>query len=134
MSLLNNLLDNENIKKNIILLVNLTVKLYYNIWEGVNLFFGRFWLIKKNLKGKVALVTGASRGIGKVIALELAKCGASVAINYNSNLRLAKNTLKSVRSFEVNGEIIKAREYQFRLLEKWFYQDNIFIICLKNYI
>ena len=96
-----------------------------------------FWEVlinKKEFKGKVALVTGASRGIGKVIALELAKCGASVAINYNSNLRLAKNTLKSVRSFEVNGEIIKAREYQFRLLEKWFYQDNIFIICLKNYI
>ena len=31
-----------------------------------------------------------------------------MAINYNSNLRLAKNTLNSVRSFGVNGEIIKA--------------------------
>ena len=63
---------------------------------------------KKEFKGKVALVKGASRGIGKAIALELAKCGASVAINYNSNLRLAKNTLKSVRSFGVKGDIIKA--------------------------
>ena len=63
---------------------------------------------KKEFKGKVALVPGASRGIGKVIALELAKCGASVAINYISNLRLAKDTLKRVRSFGVNGEIIKA--------------------------
>ena len=42
MSLLNNLLDNENIKKNIMLLVNLTVKLFYNILEDVNLFLGGF--------------------------------------------------------------------------------------------
>ena len=67
---------------------------------------------KKEFKGKVALVTGASRGIGKSIALELAKCGASVAINYNSNTRLAKNTLNSVRSCGVNAEIIKANVAQ----------------------
>jgi 3-oxoacyl-[acyl-carrier protein] reductase len=43
--------------------------------------------ISINLEGKVAIVSGASRGIGKAVALKLAECGASIVINYfNSNV------------------------------------------------
>src|ERR1041384_5724466 len=37
------------------------------------------------LEAKTALVTGASKGVGKGIALELARCGCDIAINYNSD-------------------------------------------------
>jgi len=77
----------------------------------------------KNLefKGKVALITGASRGIGRAIAIELAKNGANIAINYNSNLKSAKETKKLVDKTGVKSEIIKAdvsKEKSIKLLIK----------------
>ena len=50
------------------------------------------------LEGRVALVTGASKGIGKGIALELARCGADVAVNYNSDKDGAESTAAEIRS------------------------------------
>ena len=77
----------------------------------------------KNLefKGQVALITGASRGIGRAIAIELAKNGADIAINYNSNLKSAKETQKLVDKTGVKSEIIKAdvsKEKSIKLLIK----------------
>ncbi len=62
----------------------------------------------KSLKGKIALVTGASRGLGRAIALKLAKNGVIVSVNYNSNIKEAKNTLKLIYKLSGKGEIIKA--------------------------
>ena len=46
------------------------------------------------LAGKVALVTGASRGIGKAIACKLAREGAKVIINYNGSKEKAEAVKK----------------------------------------
>ena len=59
-------------------------------------------------KGKVALITGASRGIGKAVAIELAKNGASISINYNSDIKAAKETQKIVNEVGIKSTIIKA--------------------------
>lgn len=57
---------------------------------------------------KVALVTGASRGIGRSIALELARSGISVAINYHSSEKMAKELLCEIKKFNENVNIYKA--------------------------
>lgn len=54
--------------------------------------------------GQVALVTGASRGIGRAIALELAKKGAKVAVNYAGSQDKALEVVKEIESF--GGEAI----------------------------
>jgi 3-oxoacyl-[acyl-carrier protein] reductase len=50
------------------------------------------------LKGKIALVTGASRGIGRAIAVRLAKAGASVVVNYSSNPGEAQKTVGQIKA------------------------------------
>ncbi len=57
---------------------------------------------------KVALITGASRGIGRGIAIELAKSGISVAINYLSSYENARELLCEIKSFNPNSGIYKA--------------------------
>ncbi|NMM64695.1 SDR family oxidoreductase [Clostridium sp. P21] len=61
----------------------------------------------ENLTGKVAVVTGSSRGIGKSIALEIAKAGASVVINYVSNEKEAAKTLDEIK--EIGGVAIMVK-------------------------
>ena len=51
-----------------------------------------------SLTNRIALVTGASRGIGKSIALVLAEAGADIAVNYNSNAIAAEQVCEQIRA------------------------------------
>ena len=55
---------------------------------------------------KYALVTGASRGLGRAVVLRLAKDGFAVIINYQSNKEAAEETLKLVQEAGGNGELL----------------------------
>ncbi len=52
-----------------------------------------------SLRGKVALVTGGSRGIGRSVAIALAEEGAHIAINYLRNQNAAEQTSRKIRKF-----------------------------------
>ena len=56
-------------------------------------------------KRKIALVTGASRGIGRAIALTLAKRGVYVIVNYSSSPDAAQQTLDAIREVGSDGEL-----------------------------
>lgn len=59
------------------------------------------------LNGKVALVTGGSRGIGRAVALKLAKAGAKVAVNYASNPAAADEVVNLIKA--EGGEAVAVR-------------------------
>ena len=50
----------------------------------------------ERLAGKVALVTGASRGIGRAIALRFAAEGASLAVHFRANAHMAENVCEEI--------------------------------------
>ena len=72
------------------------------------------------LQGKTALVTGASRGIGKSIALKLASLGANTLINYNSDQEAAKNVQKMITSYGVRSGIFQGDVSQSTDIDNMF--------------
>jgi len=72
------------------------------------------------LKGKHALVTGGSRGIGRGIALRLAEAGARVAIHYYVNEGAAKETLERVRKHGSDGFLVQADVSRAQDIQRMF--------------
>jgi enoyl-[acyl-carrier protein] reductase III len=83
------------------------------------------------LAGKLALVTGGGRGIGRAVALQLAEAGADVLVNYLRNADAAEETAEEVRKLGRKSETIRAHvgdpdrvERMFgEIADRWGYLD-----------
>ena len=75
---------------------------------------------------KLALVTGGSRGIGRACAMELAKAGYDVIINYAGNTEAANKTVEEIKALGVNSEA-----YRFDVSNQAEVEENISKIIEK---
>lgn len=90
--------------------------------RGVLLCGVRGWGVGYGMASRTALVTGGSRGIGRGIALELARAGGRVAINYAGNAEAAAESLAAVRAaggdgFTVQGDVAVAADRERMVAE-----------------
>ncbi|MGZ3432718.1 MAG: SDR family oxidoreductase [Isosphaeraceae bacterium] len=88
------------------------------------------------LDGKVALVTGASRGIGRAIALRLGQDGAAVVVNYSGNQEAARETVAAIeatngRAVAVQGDVGKVTDVE-RLFDAAFEHFGKLDILVNN--
>lgn len=87
---------------------------------------------------KYALVTGGSRGIGRAVAIKLARMGYNVVINYQSNDAEAEKTLALIREAGSDGELLKFdvsdREATETALNGWMetHKDEYIEVLVNN--
>ncbi len=72
------------------------------------------------LKGKVAVVTGGSIGIGKAICLLFAENGADIALLYSGNVEKANETVEAIKKFGVNACAYKCDVSDFEMTKETF--------------
>lgn len=71
------------------------------------------------LEGKVAVVTGASRGIGRAVALKLAAEGAAVVINYNGSAQSAEDVKHEIENNGGKAEVMQCNVSDFQACENF---------------
>lgn len=88
--------------------------------NALNIYIKERMIEMKNLEGKVAIVTGASRGIGSAIAKQLANLGAKVVVNYSSSPEKAAKVVEDINKSEEKAIAIQADISNIKDVEELF--------------
>jgi 3-oxoacyl-[acyl-carrier protein] reductase len=93
-------------------------------------------MMTQALNGKVAIVTGSARGIGRAIALRLAKDGAAVVVNYSGSVKQAHETVglieqAGVKAIAVQADVSKVADVK-RLFDACFKKFGRLDILVNN--
>ena len=75
------------------------------------------------LKGKTAVVTGASRGIGRAIAIKLAKLGANIVVNYRNSVEAVQEVVKEIEALGVKALAVQCDISNFSDVESMMKQS-----------
>ena len=75
------------------------------------------------LKGKTAVVTGASRGIGRAIAIKLAKLGANIVVNYRNSVEAVQEVVKEIEALGVKALAVQCDISNFSDVESMIKQS-----------
>ena len=78
-----------------------------------------------SLHGKVALVTGSGRGIGAAMAVELARCGAKVIVNYAKSAAPANKVVQEIKSLGSDAVAIQADVSKVPETERLFKEASV---------
>ena len=88
----------------------------------------------KPFEGKIALITGSGRGIGRAIAMHFAELGADIVVNFFRNRKPAEETAESIRSLDQDALVVKAHigtdeglDHLFEQVENHFGKLNFLI-------
>lgn len=92
--------------------------------------------VGKSLQGKVAIVTGAATGIGKAIAIEMARRGASVVVNYIGKPDPAQDVVKTIKSesgaaVAIEGDVSNSQEV-LRMIQQTLAQFGHIDVLVNN--
>jgi 3-oxoacyl-[acyl-carrier protein] reductase len=88
---------------------------YFRLWKN---YLKRF-IPEMPFKNKTAIISGATRGIGRAIAIELAKVGSNISFNFLRSIKDAEDLEKEIRNFGINVKSFQVDIRDYEAVKLW---------------
>jgi len=88
---------------------------YVRLWKN----FLRRFIPEMPLKNKTVIISGATRGIGRAVAIELAKVGSNISFNFLKSIKDAEDLEKEIRNFGINVKSFQVDIRDYEAVKLW---------------